>query len=251
MTRTSPLSRRRAKATIHIVQPSAFLQCTTYLIVGPEGAVLVDPGSGIAETGVRRGIRAAGCRPEDIRLVLLTHCHADHALGANRFRWPGCRLVASPYTARILRRAGIQVWYEFPDYVTPIKVDRTVTDGETVNVAGIRIRAIHTPGHTPGCLSFLVGTEEGRTALTGDLLGSNGNPGWAGSEGFSAAATLASVKKLCRFRPARAFWGHGSVPGDALAWLKDSVAREKAGLWKIDATPHPNAKPPAWMRRRD
>ena len=245
-----PVSRRRALATIHLVQPGAYFQCATYLILGPDGAVLVDPGSGIAEANVLRGIQEAGCRPEDIRLVLLTHCHSDHTLGAPRFQNRNCPLVASPCTARILGEGGRQVWYEFPECVTPIKVDRVVSDGETIEAAGLRITAVHTPGHTLGCVSYFVETAEGKAVLTGDLLQSNGSPAWAGSEGFSAATTLASVKKLFRRKPVRAFWGHAIIPGCAMDWLRSSVAREKAGLWQIETAFHPDAKPPEWMRRR-
>ena len=104
-------------ANIQVVHPGAPLQCTSYLIEAPGGVILVDPGSGIVEAELLANLAGFGHEREEIRAVLLTHCHVDHARGAYRFRRPGTPLVASPRTAEILRVGGHQVWYEYPDYV--------------------------------------------------------------------------------------------------------------------------------------
>ena len=230
--------------TVHIVHRGGYLQCTTWLIDGAAGAVLVDPGSGFAEGQVVDGIRKAGRRLDEVAAVLLTHCHVDHALGAWRFRERGMRLVASPRTAEILRVGGHQVWYEYPDRVVPTEVDLTPADGEVLDLCGIEITAVHTPGHTDGCAAYLVETESGLVAFTGDILMGNGHPGWAGSEGFSVEATLASIEKLMALAPSVAFTGHGPIEGPAMAWLRRALELGRAGRWELHGELHPQSSPP-------
>jgi glyoxylase-like metal-dependent hydrolase (beta-lactamase superfamily II) len=232
------------------VIPGGYLQCVTYLIRGSGGAIVVDPGSGSVEEEVLEGIRGAGCSLDEVRYALLTHCHVDHALGAYRFRERGVQLVASRRTAEILRVGGHQAWYEYPDYVIPTEIDLTPSDGEILNLCGIEVTFLETPGHTDGCASYLVETAEGRVVFTGDLIGANGELGWSGSEGFSVEATLASLEKLLATRPAKACRGHGIVAGPAVEWLKRALALGRAGRWEVHGEFHPQATPPPSLKRR-
>jgi len=75
--------------TVRTIHPGAPLQCTTYLIDVPDGAILVDPGSGIAEEQVLVEIRRLGRGLEDVTFCLITQCHADHCLGAYRLQGLG------------------------------------------------------------------------------------------------------------------------------------------------------------------
>jgi glyoxylase-like metal-dependent hydrolase (beta-lactamase superfamily II) len=206
--------------------------------------MLVDPGCGYAEEQVIEGIRKAGHTLAEVAAALLTHCHVDHALGAHRFRQRGIRLVAAPRTAEILRVGGRQVWYEYPEEVVPTEVDLTPADGEVLRLAGMEITVLHTPGHTDGCASYLVETDEGLAAFTGDLVMGNGQPGWAGSEGFSVEATIASLEKLLARAPARAFTGHGAVPGSAEPWLRKALELGRSGRWELHRELHPQSPPP-------
>ena len=132
---------------VSIAFPGGYLQCVVYVVGGPQGAVVIDPGSGTCE-------------------------------------------------AQVLRAGSRQVWYEFPDWVIPTEVDQEPADGEVLDLAGFPIRVLHAPGHTPGCASYLVETDEGLVAFTGDLLTQTAQASWAGSEGFSVEDTLASTEKL-------------------------------------------------------
>jgi len=230
---------------VHLAHPGGHLQCMTYLIDGPGGAVLVDPGSGALEDEVLEGIRRAGRSLADVAYALLTHCHVDHALGAYRFRERGVRLVAAPRTAAILRAGGHQVWYEYPKMVVPTEVDLVPEDGEVLDLCGLRITAVHTPGHTDGCASYLVRTDAGLSVFTGDLIAVRGHPSWAGSEGFSVRATMESLEKLIALRPDRAFPAHGVIEGPALDWLRDTLERGRRGEWELHTEFHPDITFPA------
>jgi len=235
---------------VHVVHPGGYLQCVTYLIRGSGGAILVDPGSGCVEEEVLEGIRRAGCSLDEVRYALLTHCHVDHALGAYRFRERGVQLVASRRTAEILRAGGHQVWYEYPDYVIPTEIDLTPSDGEVLDLCGVEVTFLGTPGHTDGCASYVADTAEGVAAFTGDLISRNRAPGWSGSEGFSVEATLASIEKLLKAGPVTAYWGHGVIEEPATDWLRKALELGRAGRWEIHGELHPQATPPPSLKRR-
>ncbi len=236
--------------SVHIVHTGGYLQCATYLLKGAQGAVLIDPGSGSLEGEVLEGIQAQGVSLNDVSHALLTHCHADHARGAYRFSKQGVRLVTSHGAAEVLRRGGHQVWYEYPDHVIPMDVDMTPADGQTLTLSGIEIQVVYTPGHTDGCVSYLVDTAEGLVAFTGDLVNGRGNPGWAGSEGFSETATLSSIERLLILEPKRTFWGHGPVADRAALWLERALQLGSAGQWQLNRERHPQQTPPPFFERR-
>ena len=181
---------------------------------------------------------------DEVSHVLLTHCHVDHARGAFRFRERGARLVAAPHAAEVLRAGGHQVWYEYPEEVIPTEIDLAPGDGEVLKLAGLEVSVLHTPGHTPGCASFLVQVDDGLAAFTGDLLSGDGHPGWAGSEGFSLEQSLRSLEKLLAAAPDRAYWGHGVVEGPACDWLRRGMDLGQAGLWRVQKEYHPDIPPP-------
>ena len=233
---------------VHIVCPGAYLQCTTYLVAGPAGAVLVDPGSSVGEEEILRKIGGLGLKIEDVRYALITHCHVDHALGAYRFREMGVKLVSAPYTAEVLRAGGHQVWYEYPAWVVPTPMDLIAADGETVRLCELDVQVIHTPGHTPGCASYLIRTEQGLAAFTGDLYSAAGRLSWAGSEGFSAAQTLHSLERLLELAPDCVFTGHGAGGIPASEWLREAIRKGRAGEWVVAGEFHPDAVPDGRLR---
>ena len=237
-------------AQLIIAHPGRYLQCTTYLLVGPEGLVLIDPGTLVGDADIVARLAREGYAPEQVGWVLLTHCHMDHSLAAGAWRERGAQLVASPYTAAQVRAGSREVWYEFPDYVFPTDVDREAGDGEVLHIAGLEIGVLATPGHTPGCTSFLVETQERLTAFTGDLITTEAHPGWGGSVGFSVEESLASTEKLLEAGPARACWGHGVIEEPAEAWLGRALELGRTGQWTIDSQFHPKAQPAEGMPRR-
>lgn len=114
------------------------------------------------------------------------------------------------------------------------KVDRIIKDGDVLNVGNMRVRVVDTPGHTAGCQSFFVVTDEGLTAFTGDLIRHTGHSGWTGSRTFSLADSIQSIEKLFALGPDKAYWGHGDVEGSAQTWLRKSLELYENGQWVMD-----------------
>lgn len=130
--------------------------------------------------------------------ILLTHAHNDH-IGA-------VREVADAVQAPIyLHPEDLVLWeHVYPD-TTP---DKYLSDGDVFTVAGAELRAIHTPGHSPGSTCFLL--EEQDTVFTGDTL-FNGGPGATGRSYSDYPTILASIRERLLTLPAHTVvrTGHG------------------------------------------
>jgi glyoxylase-like metal-dependent hydrolase (beta-lactamase superfamily II) len=127
-----------------------------YLIRTREGAILIDGTMAENVPAIRRNIAAAGVPIGQVRRILLTHAHFDHAAGiAGLQRASGARLVVGAGDAEAMR-TGVppgETSYgviRFP----PARVDGVIRDGETVTLGGVTLTAHATPGHTPGCTSW-------------------------------------------------------------------------------------------------
>ncbi len=100
-----------------------------------------------------------------MRTLLLTHHHHDHV--AEAFVWRDAEVLAHPIEAEQLEG-----------------VDRTIEPGETLDVGGLHVETLHSPGHTAGMLNFLI---NGTDVFTGDTLfkGSVGGVRAPGSTSFA------------------------------------------------------------------
>lgn len=136
------------------------------LVRTPEGAVLIDGGMPQAAEMLLRRMRELGVQPQDLRFILHSHAHGDHAgpIAAVR-RATGARLVSNAESAVLLARGGSNDLH-FGDGILypPVQADRLVMDGEAIELGGLRFIAHYTPGHTPGSLSWTWrDTRDGKT----------------------------------------------------------------------------------------
>ena len=134
-----------------------------YLFTSPQGHVLLD--GGFAETAplIRRSVERLGFRMKDVKILLSTHAHADHAGGlAALRRQTGAKLLASERDTPLLAHGG-KGDFLFGDSMTfpPVNPDGTLRDGQTVTLGETRLTAHLTPGHTPGCTSWTTRIADG------------------------------------------------------------------------------------------
>src|SRR5512143_565923 len=127
------------------------------LVVSREGHVLIDGGLPESAPSIIASVRALGFRIEDVKLILNSHAHFDHAGGiAALARASGAEVAASPAGARAIE-SGLPP-EDDPQYglgpevmsFPPVRHVRSVRDGETLRVGDVAITAHFTPGHTPG-----------------------------------------------------------------------------------------------------
>jgi len=161
-------------------------------IVGDDSEVLViDPAhdaTRITETVAGRTVRA----------VLLTHGHDDHIRQAQDF----AARVAAPLS---LHPADLMLWEAVYPGTRP---DREITDGQRFAVAGTELVALHTPGHSPGSVSFHA--PELGVVFTGDTL-FQGGPGATGRSYSDFPTIIGSIRDRLLTLPAGTVvhTGHG------------------------------------------
>jgi metallo-beta-lactamase class B len=128
------------------------------LITSPGGHVLIDGALPESAPRIAASIRSLGFRLEDIKLIVNSHAHFDHAGGiAELQKLSGARVAASPWAADVMKKGAVA--RDDPQYGTIIPIARvarveTVKDGEALRAGAIAITAHFTPGHTPGGTSW-------------------------------------------------------------------------------------------------
>jgi len=126
------------------------------LIDTPQGAVLIDGGMPQAADMLLQRMRDVGIAPGDLRWILVSHAHADHAGPVAKVkRATGARIAANAESAAMLARGGTDDIH-FGDDITfpPAQTDRLLQDEEVVQVGDIALVGHFTPGHTPGSTSW-------------------------------------------------------------------------------------------------
>ncbi|MDO3397834.1 MBL fold metallo-hydrolase [Nocardioides sp. 31GB23] len=199
-----------------------------YVLELDDGVALVDAGWDTPEawTALTEGLATAGGSVSDVRAVLVTHIHPDHYGLAGRVRessgaWVGLHpddaaLLPARYGAGVpdllremhdlLRSCGVpeqelgvlaDASLPLVDYVRQVLPDRMIEDGEWLPLPGWDLRAVHTPGHSPGHLCF---HEPGRRVLlSGDHVLPRITPNvgvHAQSAGDPLAEFLASLARV-------------------------------------------------------
>jgi metallo-beta-lactamase class B len=126
------------------------------LVKTDAGAVLVDGGMPQAAGMLLAHMRALDVQPGDLKLIVHSHAHGDHAgpLAAIR-RATGAALVSNAESAVLLAHGGSDDIHFGDDILyPPVQVDRIVHDGEVVELGGMRFAVHFVPGHTPGSMAW-------------------------------------------------------------------------------------------------
>ena len=139
------------------------------LVTSPRGHVLIDAGTEKAGPLVEASIRAAGFRPRDIRYIVNSHAHHDHAGGiAHMQRISGAVVVARAPSVATLRTGRsdstdpqVRTTRAFP----AVRAVRTIRDGGTLAAGPISLTAHATPGHMPGGTAWTWRSCEGATCI--------------------------------------------------------------------------------------
>lgn len=253
---------------IRVALPTPFAvgPVNAYLLPG-DPVTLVDPGPDYAPAveALGEALKAHGLVRSDVRRIVVTHYHPDHAGYAPRLAQDvGAELFMHPETARrldttesegarmreLLQRHGVpgamtaameQELRRVVGFLSPLRDFAALRDGERIEVGGTAIEAVLTPGHASGHLA-LMGPD---FMLGGDLLirGITPNPvlevDAAGRRVPSLPQYLESVERVRQIDPGLVLPGHrGEIrePALAIAQFSDEVAlRQEAVAGALSA----------------
>jgi glyoxylase-like metal-dependent hydrolase (beta-lactamase superfamily II) len=182
---------------------------------GSDRVLVVDPGDEAER--ILAALEASGATAE---AILLTHCHFDHigavspvaeATGAPVY----CPEIETPILANIMDFVPWEGFGPYEDY----EADETVAGGETLELAGLELDVIFTPGHSPGHVTYSVRGED--AIFSGDVLfqGSVGRVDLPGGEG---PTLIMSIRKLLDTHSDETVVHHGHM-------ATTSLGAERAG----------------------
>jgi hydroxyacylglutathione hydrolase len=159
-------------------------EVNSYVIHAPEADIIVDAGA--------EPEKILGATQAPVAAILVTHGHADHVDALEFVR----KETGAPVHMHPADAEG-----KVGDYV-PLE------DGEALDVAGLGIRVLHTPGHSPGSVTFVVGQDQ----IVGDLI----LPGSVGRTDIPRASWEEIEDSIRRVMPlweeeTRLYAGHGPV----------------------------------------
>lgn len=134
-----------------------------YIIKTSDGLILMDTGVPQSTGMIKEHIAKLGLKESDIKLILNSHAHFDHTGGfAEIKKDTGAQLVSGERDKPLLEGGYYPGDEQNKDIgFPPVKVDRTVKDGDKVTLGDTTLTAHATPGHSPGCTSWSMTVKDG------------------------------------------------------------------------------------------
>lgn len=210
-----------------------------FIIRDDDGLTLIDTGSPGDDQRILIGVQELGCAPGDIRRIVLTHGHPDHAGSlAALVEASGAPVWMHRADAEVVRGQqplrptrpgpGLVNWFLYNRIIrnstatiTPVRVENEVADGDLLPIGG-GLRAYHAPGHSAGHLAFLL-ERDGGLLFAGDTC--RNMPRMYYSIGYEDLAVgRRSLARLAALRFAAVCFGHGRA-------LSGSAARRFNRMW--------------------
>jgi metallo-beta-lactamase class B len=151
----------------------------SYLIVTPAGNILINPSYEESVPLIRDAMAKLGFKIEDVKILLISHAHDDHAAGCALFRkLSGAKLMVMEQDVPVVEGGGAGD-FAYTSRWAPAKVDRVLHDGDTVSLGGEVLTAHLTAGHTKGCTTWTWQAKDGGKTYNVVVVGSpNVNSGF-------------------------------------------------------------------------
>jgi metallo-beta-lactamase class B len=202
-----------------------------FLITSRSGHVLIDGGIAGHASQITDNIRRLGFSVQDVRWILNTHAHCDHAGGfAELLRETGAQLIAGVADSAILQDGGrgdphYGDRYRFPG----VSTTRTITRVERLRLGAVTITAHPTPGHTRGNTTWSWSSCEGTRCYTLVDVGSLSAPGYQ-LVGNARHPTLEADYRRSFAVPAALLCDIALAPHPGMVDFWERMARRDAGI---------------------
>jgi metallo-beta-lactamase class B len=210
-----------------------------YLVVTPAGNILINANLESSPPLIRRSVEQLGFRWSDTKILLNSQAHYDHSAGAAEvLRETHAQYMLMDGDVDVMQTGGASEYDSSLSHFPPAHVDRTLHDNDTVTLGGTTLTAHKTAGHTRGCTTWTMETQEGGRTLHVVIVG-----GWAANPGVRLVAShgkspsypgiatdfdhaFATLKAL----RCDVFLGAHGLYFDMLSKL-DRMAKEGASVW--------------------
>lgn len=185
---------------IHKIYPYGFGSNTYAITADGKTAVVIDPSSKRVESK----LLALGL---DVKYVLLTHCHFDHVGGVGALQEGGAKVLCLDKEKPLIGTKA-DLFEAFGAPRTPYSVSQTLSDGQEIELCGLKIKVLATGGHTAGSACYIFEDEGGRYLFSGDTLFEN-SIGRTDFPTGNISEIRESLKKLCLLKDMPVYSGHG------------------------------------------
>lgn len=184
--------------------------CNVYLLESNGELALIDSGTGESVEHILSYIESIGYSIQQLKKVILTHIHADHAGGASELKKrTGAEVYVHEGAAEILasgdenaidlttaKKSGFYP----PDYIfKACEADHLLKNGALFNVGFLTVKVVETPGHSKFDLSFIISGEEETYLFSGDTVLFGGKISMINTSDFNLQDLSSSVNKLTNY----------------------------------------------------
>jgi glyoxylase-like metal-dependent hydrolase (beta-lactamase superfamily II) len=124
--------------------------------------------------------------------------------------------------------------YLYHKKFTPFEVDQVVSDGEELEVLGVKFKVGHYPGHTMGCTAYSFFYENKKITVSGDIIGTllAGDFGWDGSFDFDKKKYIESLRKFAQVDMDIMLPGHGMIYFHKPQWRVEEAYNSALVQWR-------------------
>ena len=145
----------------------------SYLITTPQGHILINSSLEANVPLIRESIEKLGFHFTDVKILLISHAHADHCAGSARIKeLTSAKYMVMDADVPVVESGGkadFRYGNSADNLYKPAKVDRTLHDGDEVQLGGAVLVAHKTPGHTKGCTTWTMKVAEVGPATGGGM----------------------------------------------------------------------------------
>jgi metallo-beta-lactamase class B len=180
-----------------------FINVGVFIVKTKAGLILIDAANDLVDADgywdcavIEDKMAEAGLYLSDVKYILLSHEHIDHYGCVNHWRE-----LCSPNVKVAMSRIGwdnLRTWPVRRAFgnTRPDKIDMYLYDGQTIRLGGTKIKVVATPGHSMGCMSFIVPVKEGRKRHVVGIMGGSGvQKSWG--EAYMYWASVEYFKHKC------------------------------------------------------
>jgi metallo-beta-lactamase class B len=177
---TTPVAPFRIAGNLYYVGSQ---DLAAYLIVTPQGNILINSNLESSPAQIRKSIEALGFKYSDTKILLISHGHYDHCAGSAEIkRETGAKYEVMAQDVPVVESGGQNDFHYASDktfWFPATKVDHILHDGDTVSLGGTTLTARLTAGHTKGTTTWTLDEKENGRTLHVVIVGSpNVNPGY-------------------------------------------------------------------------